>query len=513
MVTITPHPMYVGPTKVVSATPQDMTTTEATTSGGMALTTAKAVAKKGYDLILGWVAKLQSECPELRLLVIGETGVGKSTLINNLLGEEVADEGHSVTSETSAVNCYKGVIEGVPVKVYDTPGLADSRSDRDEEYLEQIKKLIETEPIHLIIYCLKMNEPRMRRGIIHTFQQYTQIGVDWKKTAIALTFADDLKPPPKLKKQKGITEIEYFKEKLAEWRVEIPKVLTAETHLEATVAAEIKINPTTGDHEERLPNGEEWYIPFWLDVLEVLPPAARIRFVEIHKENIKYSDKETREAPELPNNFPLPPQPNLEELYSDKESKKLFQHPDDSTQPPPPKLAKKSFQQSNDHTPSPPHKLEESRLSYKPPMEPTNPAPLQATTSVTAKEPFVVNIGVSNQESVTVNPSISVQNNPSLSVQNKPSSEPSIDSDNGTMKKPVIVLEGERRERFENTIGEAVRGIAFGVLAGASTATIGATVGAVAVGAAVAPVVLPALAVGAAAGAIGAGVAKLFGWW
>ena len=75
--------------------------------------------------IADWMLKLQYECPELKLLVIGETGVGKSTLVNNLLGEDVADVGYSMTSATSAVNCHEGTIEGVPVKVYDTPGLAD----------------------------------------------------------------------------------------------------------------------------------------------------------------------------------------------------------------------------------------------------------------------------------------------------------------------------------------------------------------------------------------------------
>ena len=321
-----------------------------------------------------------------------------STLINNLLGKDVADESHSMDSATSIVSFYEGVIQVVPVKVYDTPGLADSRSERDDECLQEMKKLIETETIHLIIYCLKMNEPRMRRGIIRTFQQYTQIGVDWKRTAIALTFADDLKPPPKLKKQKGITEIEYFKEKLAEWRVEIPKVLTAETHLEATVAAEIKINPTTGDHEERLPNGEEWYIPFWLDVLYVLPPAARIRFIDIHKDNIIYSDKETREAPEWPNSLHLPPPPIPEEstLTSIRAIHEVY----------------------------------------------TVPTPLQGATNVTVKKTSAVNVSVSNKIPDMGNLSISLQSNPS----NLKLESTSYSDNTSTMKKTVILLEakGER---------------------------------------------------------------------
>ena len=121
-----------------------------------------------------------------------------------------------------------------------------------------------------------MTETRMRRSLIRTFQQYTEIGVEWRKTVIALTFADSLQLPPNLKKKKEYSIIRYFNERLDEWRVEIPKTLASEIALEETTLARISINPTAGDYEDPLPNGEDWYIPFWLNVLDVLPPAARI---------------------------------------------------------------------------------------------------------------------------------------------------------------------------------------------------------------------------------------------
>ena len=120
--------------------------------------------------------------------------------------------------------------------------------------------LIETEPIHLIIYCLKMTETRICWGIVHTFEQYTKIGIKWRKTAIALTFADALQLPSKVKKQKGFSESAYFKERLALWRMEITRAIAAEIHFEETDhdVARIRMNSTTGDHEEKLPDGDEW---------------------------------------------------------------------------------------------------------------------------------------------------------------------------------------------------------------------------------------------------------------
>ena len=459
--------LCVGPTTLLGTATRNQTTTASTPSSKISLTAAEA-----FKLVAEWVSKLETDCPELRLLVIGVTGVGKSTLINNLLGEDVADVGYSITSATSAVSCYEGTIEGVPVKVYDTPGLADSRSERGEEYLEEIRKLIGKDTIHLIIYCLKMTETRIHPGIIRTFQQYTKIGVDWKKTAIALTFADALNPPSRLRKQ-GISKKAYFEQRLAEWRLEIPRVLAEHIHLEEFDITQIKINPTTGDYVELLPNDEEWYIPFWLDVLEVLPPAARIRFVDIHKANIIYG----------------PPSQNPQESHSKNTQESFQQQHDDGTHPPPPKLAKKSSQGGADYTlpPLPP----QLHPSHSPPLQPNSPE----ATIVAPRESVTVNISISNQAPVTHNPS-------TLPL------ESAGDADNGRVKRPVIKLEGERRERFESTLGDAVQlsaGIAAGGMVGAAAATIGALV----LGAVAAPVV----AAGAAVGALGAGVAKLFRLW
>ena len=466
--------VHIGPTSLRGTGTQDQTTTASTPSSKMSLTAAEA-----FKLVAEWVSKLKTDCPEFRLLVIGMTGVGKSTLINNLLGEDVAGMGYSITSATSAVSCYKGTIEGVPVKVYDTPGLADSRSERDEEYLAEIKKLTDEETIHLIIYCLKMTENKIHRGIIRTFQQYNRIGVDWKKTAIALTFADVLKPSSRERRQ-GISKKAFFEQRLAEWRLEIPRVLAELIQPEEFDVTQIKINPTTDDYEELLPNDEQWYIPFWLDVLEVLPPAARIRFVDIHKANIIYGDNETREP--LPDDIHLsPPSHHPQESFR--------QHPDDETHPPPPKLARKSFKGGDDYTlpPLPP----QSHPSHSPPFQPTPPE----ETNVAPRESVAVNISISNQAPVTHNPS-------TLPL------ESAGDADNGRVKRPVIKLEGERRERFESTLGDAVQlsaGIAAGGMVGAAAATIGAVV----LGAVAAPVV----AAGAAVGVLGAGVAKLFRLW
>ena len=63
---------------------------------------------------------------EVNILVAGKTGVGKSTLVNILVGEEVAKVGKTLYPETVDVNPYR--LEsfhgsGVDVVIWDTPGL------------------------------------------------------------------------------------------------------------------------------------------------------------------------------------------------------------------------------------------------------------------------------------------------------------------------------------------------------------------------------------------------------
>ena len=241
--------------------------------------------------------ELIGDCPVLRILVVGETGTGKSTLVNNLLRVNTAEEGHSFYSKTTSVTKYSVNMDGISIEIYDTPGLGDSRCNRDFLNLQTMKAVLDGDKIHLVVYCMKLSETRMRESIIHTFQEYTKIGVNWERTVIALTFADNLSVPSAKRKEHGFKMECFFNQRVAELGDCIRRALTEQVRISQEQARNIKCYPTTDNPEEPLVNEEMWYTPLWLDIVDILSPAAKMRFLEIHVKNLERSPSADAPAP------------------------------------------------------------------------------------------------------------------------------------------------------------------------------------------------------------------------
>jgi uncharacterized protein (DUF697 family)/GTP-binding protein EngB required for normal cell division len=108
--------------------------------------------------------KAQKRLGHANILISGQTGVGKSTLINAVFRVPLADEG---TGKPVTKNVQRYDAPGVPVTIYDTPGieLGHAKKDVIRDYMKTIADSRKAGPdvvIHVAWYCIDAGQTRVQ---------------------------------------------------------------------------------------------------------------------------------------------------------------------------------------------------------------------------------------------------------------------------------------------------------------------------------------------------------------
>jgi len=114
--------------------------------------------------------------PKRTMIVIGPTGVGKSTFCNIVAGKDlfpVSFGGQSCTNETSGKEIEWRGSGGFPVNLIDTPGLSDSSEDDFKNISGMLKELEKHSEIHVFVLTVngtQLTFSRYFRDMILIFQ-------------------------------------------------------------------------------------------------------------------------------------------------------------------------------------------------------------------------------------------------------------------------------------------------------------------------------------------------------
>ncbi|XP_071716288.1 translocase of chloroplast 101, chloroplastic-like [Rutidosis leptorrhynchoides] len=133
----------------------------------------------------------------VNILVIGKVGVGKSATINSIFGEEKTVIS-AFEPATGSVKEIRGVVAGVTVRVFDTPGLKSSLMDQgfNRSVLTSAKKLTKKNPPDIVLYVDRLDSQTRDHNDIPLLKTITSsLGSSiWRSAIVTLTHGASAPP-------------------------------------------------------------------------------------------------------------------------------------------------------------------------------------------------------------------------------------------------------------------------------------------------------------------------------
>ena len=228
------------------------------------------------------IKKWVRDSKSIDVLVTGKTGVGKSSLLNYLLGKTIFTVGESKESHcTSKVICEESERNGIKIRAWDSPGLQDGTGDA--KYLKDMQE--NCSQVDLMLYCISMEEVRSDLHI-HTsaIRKINDLFTKqhWNNTVFVLTFANAMVAVLKAQGLSGATLEKEFKKRIDEWRDAIKTVLT-ELKVDQKIVENIMVVPAGRPKQKDLPGYRFWLSYLWSQCLYTMKKSAQAAMIKMEK--------------------------------------------------------------------------------------------------------------------------------------------------------------------------------------------------------------------------------------
>ncbi|XP_047242368.1 GTPase IMAP family member 7-like isoform X2 [Girardinichthys multiradiatus] len=129
----------------------------------------------------------------IRMVLLGKTGAGKSSLGNTICGDQLFTVSHSVNSETSKCKAITRSVSGRNLMVIDTPGFFDTDQSEEDLKPEIIRCITECAPgPHVFLIVLKVEKfTEHEQAVIKKIYTYFSEDV-FKYAVVVFTHGDQL---------------------------------------------------------------------------------------------------------------------------------------------------------------------------------------------------------------------------------------------------------------------------------------------------------------------------------
>ena len=234
---------------------------------------------------------------KLTVLCIGPIGVGKSTLLNGVMGEKIFEVGERLERGTTEVERHTFTKNGITMTLWDTPGLEGSQND--EKYLKEIKEKCPNPDVFL--YCIDSSETKAGEltGEKSSLVEFTQLfGVElWDRAVVALVLANvieaDLKEQKEIDASLNIDKL--FEDRICEWKKKTGEMLEKSGVPKRNVEA-VPVIPAGTAVSPNLPGHSLWLNNLkWEFAKRLASFKDQLAYIKMLQGRLRYGDVNTEE--------------------------------------------------------------------------------------------------------------------------------------------------------------------------------------------------------------------------